>query len=87
MDQWVDDDAADDQDSKKNDEKKKEVAGIAADTAEPSIIDESNVIDTIDDGMSMRKPTGRVVGIADRSTPSGAKIRAKAKTKERKEEG
>jgi len=66
VDQWVDD-AADDKDSKKNDDKKKEVAGIAADTAEPSIRDESNVMDTIDDGMSMRKPTGRVVGIVRRN--------------------
>ena len=50
-------------------------AGIAEETAEPSIRDESNVIDSVEvpgegtksDSVSMRKPTGKVLGIIRRN--------------------
>ena len=49
--------------------KEKIVAGIAEETAEPSVGDQDNVQDKveIDDASSMRRPTGKVVGIIRRN--------------------
>ncbi len=57
------------------DKKINEATGIAAETAEPSICDENNIVDAVElpgdgstkDDISMRKPTGKVVGIIRRN--------------------
>ena len=70
MSKWLGVDA---HDEKKR--RKKDITGIAPETAEPSIRDENNVLDAVempDDKkypsiLSMRKPTGKVVGILRRN--------------------
>jgi exosome complex exonuclease DIS3/RRP44 len=60
------------EDDKKNEEVSN-TTGIAAETAEPSIRDENNIVDSVElpgsdtNNISMRKPTGRVVGIIRRN--------------------
>jgi exosome complex exonuclease DIS3/RRP44 len=54
--------------SKEEESKKKDEAGIAADTAEPSVKDMDNVEEElVDDSGALRRPTGHVVGIIRRN--------------------
>jgi exosome complex exonuclease DIS3/RRP44 len=54
--------------SKEEESKKKDEAGIATDTAEPSVKDMDNVEEElVDDSGALRRPTGHVVGIIRRN--------------------
>lgn len=68
IDSWLGEDV--DEKAKDNNAASK-VAGIAPETAEPSIRDESNVVDSVEipgsSNVSMRKPTGKVVGVIRRN--------------------